>query len=459
MKLDIRRLTRPIIAGVCIGVILAFVIWLSHPLGILQNSPSQPSAAQVEPGGPPPSPQHKPGSPDINPAAFKDLGNLAFVWQGLLYVLDGKTGEARQLTESGKAYYPVWSHDGQWLAFVSVTDPQAMSGSLWLVRRDGTQSHQVQGLSEPVIGRQFSWSPSADVLAVSGRNGVWLVPAEGEPRQFEGATEPFWSPDGKSLAYSVTLPSDDPVNRSDELYTVAVDGGQPVKHILAPNAGIQVVAWWADGKGLLYWLDPLHSASLAADGMGLMSLRLGNSEPKPLATGLAHREWLSFSPQGRLLMVAGGGRIVWAEKRLAVINVESGSVQELKNPGGCVALDPSFSPDGRRIAFVAAKNLGSNVWGFSKPDELSTWLATRTLWIENADGSGAHPLQSAGAGVYQPVWSRDGSHIMYVRDNAIWIIGSDGGKPEKVLGNFTEQKDLFGFYGFVSYHDAIAWYQ
>lgn len=83
-------------------------------------------------------------------------------------------------------------------------------------------------------------------------------------------------------------------------------------------------------------------------------------------------------------------------------------------------------------------------------------MATRTLWVENADGTGAHPLTSAGTGVYQPAWSKDGTRIMYVRNNAVWIIGSGGGKPERILGPLPKEKDLFGFYGFASYHDVMA---
>lgn len=419
------------------------------------------SAQEIEPGS---APSNNPASnaADVNTAVFKELGDLAFVRQGLLYMLNGETGEVRQLTESGRALQPAWSHDGQWLAFISANSREDSTGPLWLVRRDGSQLHQVQGLPGPSSRNSFYWSPAANVLAVAMPDGVWLVPAEGETRrlvQSERTSHLAWSPDGKSLAYNAILPSDEPYNSSDALYTIAVDGGQPVEHLVAPQAGIQVTAWWPDGKGLLYWLDPLHSASIAADGMGLMSLRLGESAPQLLASGLAHRGWQSLSPQGNLLMVTGNGRIVWAQKSLSTIDLASGSVRELNNPEGSVAIDPSFSPDGSRIAFVAARNLGDGVWGFNKPEELADWVATRTLWIGSADGSGAKPLTAAGTGIYQPTWSKDGNHILYVRDDALWLIKTGGGQPEKILDLYSEGEDLFGFYGYTSYRDLMAWYQ
>ena len=115
---------------------------------------------------------------------------------------------------------------------------------------------------------------------------------------------------------------------------------------------------------------------------------------------------------------AGGGRAVWTGKSLAVINLESGIARGLKNPEGTVTLDPALSPDGSRMAFVAARDLGNDVLGF-EPGQLADWVATRGLWVGNAGGSGARPLTSAGTGVYQPAWSRDGARIMYVRDNSI----------------------------------------
>lgn len=399
---------------------------------------------------------------DVNTAAFTDQGDLAFIRQGLLYTLDGATGEVKQLTESGRALQPAWSHDGQWLAFISPASREDGTGPLWLARRDGSQLLQVQGLPGLTGRDSFYWSPTANVLAVTMQDGIWLVPADGAASrliQSEGTFHLAWSPDGRSLAYNATLPSDEPANRSDALYTIAVDGGQPVEQLVTPQAGIQVTAWWPDGKGLLYWLDPLHSASLAADGMGLLSLRLGESEPELLASGLAHQGWQSLSPQGNLLMVKGDGRIVWAQKSLSTIDLADGNARELNNPEGSVAIDPSFSPDGSRIAFVAAKDLGDGVWGFNKPEELADWVATRTLWLQNAYGSGAYPLTAAGTGVYQPTWSKDGDHILYVRDNALWIIGADGGHPEKVLDLFPETEDLFGFYGYTSYRDLMAWCQ
>ncbi|MDQ7097021.1 hypothetical protein REC12_25840 [Desulfosporosinus sp. PR] len=405
---------------------------------------------------------------NLNAAALKHEGDLAFTWQGLLYLLYGDTGELKQLTTSGQAYSPAWSFDGQWIAFMFSNGQTEDNRQLWLVRRDGEQIHQVQAFPELQEVSNISWSPTANVLAAEGQDGIWVIPAEGKPYQVPG-TGKFsgyagWSPDGKFLTcYSGPAPdqnSSNPQDRQDILYTFNIENGRTTRVLQAPvDTGIKVEAWWPDGKGLLYWLDPSYSASLAADGLELQSLSLSDLQSKTLSYGLVYRNWLSFLPKGQVLLVAGGNRPVWTGKSLAVCDLRTGTSSNLPNPEGSVAIDPAASPDGAKIAFVAAQNLGNDVWGFSDSGQLSAWIATRTLWIENVDASGAHPLKAAGTGIYQPEWSKDGKRIMYVRDNSLWLIGADGGNPQRIIGPFPGwEKDPFGYYGYI-WHDDFAWFQ
>ena len=89
-------------------------------------------------------------------------------------------------------------------------------------------------------------------------------------------------------------------------------------------------------------------------------------------------------------------------------------------------------------------------------------MASRTLWIENADGTGAHPLTSAGQGICQPRWSKDGGHILYVKDSSLWLIGADGGDPVEICSPIAADDPTagnFGYYGFISYGNQMAWFQ
>ncbi len=416
------------------------------------------------------------GQPAVDAAALGGAGKLAFVWDGDLYVLDGKAKTCVKVSASGQAAYPVWSADGRWLAYLSLTgETESRSGSLWVVAADGTKAHEVQGLPAPVSGGEFVWSPAENRLVVKCsdetsepplRGGLWLVGTSGAPVSLpaDGAVGSFaWSPDGSEIAYSLTPSSDTPGPLpSDVLYTLPVDGNAaaatPAKVYEAKDgSGIMMAGFWPDGRGLVFWLDPLHSASLAADGLPLVSLALGGGEPKPLATTLANPGWLSAGPGNRLAVTEGTGRIEWSSKNLAVCDLAAGSRVSLANPAGCVATDPAWSPDGRTIAFVAAKDLGADSWGFPGEEGLQAWVDSRTLWITGPDGLGARALEVAGRGVYDPVWTADGGSLLYIRSGAVWRIGLDGKDPLKVVGPFPAAKDLFGFYGQVDWSAELAW--
>jgi TolB protein len=114
---------------------------------------------------------------------------------------------------------------------------------------------------------------------------------------------------------------------------------------------------------------------------------------------------------------------------------------------------------GDQIAFVEAQDRGSSVGdaGFTSAGALQAWVDTHMLWVENANGTSAHALTAAGGGVYQPQWVGDGHHILYIKNNALWLISTQGGAATKIVGPFPGAVDLFGFYGRVAWPTRYAW--
>jgi len=98
-----------------------------------------------------------------------------------------------------------FSRDGQWMSYVSYPE-----GNLWRSRIDG--SEKVQLTSSPMFVVSAAWSPDGKQLAFSGSlpgksQQLYLLPVEGGTPQLVPAAElnagrVSWSPDGNSIVFS-----------------------------------------------------------------------------------------------------------------------------------------------------------------------------------------------------------------------------------------------------------------
>jgi Tol biopolymer transport system component len=354
---------------------------------------------------------------------FRGLGRLAFSTSTVgLQVLDGASGRLQPIDAPAVAQ---WSRDGSWLAYVRSGGGPA--SELWLSRADGTGRQQVRGL--PGYTNVFVvWSPVDNVLAIvpqgGAARGLWLVrpdqPASLLASGDGAAWDAAWSPDGQTLAYSVTLPFSNPIGRSDALLTIAASGGSPSERLVAENAGLLGIEWWPDGRGLLYYRDPQHSGSLLMDGVPLESLALDGSH----ANGAFPDRKLAISGQWiddhRFVAVTGRGRWPTANKNLAICDIQTLTCSAVGQAVGSVALEPALSRDRTRIAFVRAPDRGDAV-GFGSGTEAEQWLASRALWILDLRSGQAREVQAARHGVLVPAWSADGNMLLFARDGAAWL--------------------------------------
>ncbi len=399
------------------------------------------------------------GPPQVNFETFRDQGKIAFIWDGRLYVLNGDSGTLDKLSEPGEAGKLKWSADGQWLAYIGEDN------TLQIVNSDGSDLYEVAGLHKLLYNApDFAWSPAANVLAVVpdvSKRDIYLIRPGKPPRQltdvYTGASSFCWAPDGKTIAYVDTLPYDpnDPVNRVDVLHKIPVEGGEPARLYTAEGAAIRLAGWQPDNKGVLFWLSPGHSASAMADGLKLYTLPLSGGKPQAIITTLIYPEWLTWSNDGtKLLAVAGSGREIWKNKSLALFTAQTGSCVNLPQTSDSVRLYPDWSAKGDMFCFLEAPDL-SNVNG---EYSISDWRQTRSLGIANADGTGARPLGEAGTGLGRPLWSRDGQHIVYLKDSIVWLIDISGGTPVRIMGPFPGQ-NKYGQQGYISWGDEIAYFR
>jgi len=172
--------------------------------------------------------------------------------QNAVYVLDVASGAVVPVSDPHFwSFGPSWSaHD--LVAFFSKKGGNSLN--VWVARPDGSQARQVT--NQPGESRQPWWSPDGDTLAISCDRGtekfaIWLSQSDGSnarPITTGGnCAQPFWSPDGKRIAISAKFRE-----RRSRIYIMNSDGSgrQPIHQ---PSGRDNVhPAWAPDGRTIVF---------------------------------------------------------------------------------------------------------------------------------------------------------------------------------------------------------------
>jgi Tol biopolymer transport system component len=394
---------------------------------------------------------------------------VAYIQGGDLWVKELPEGEARPLTTSGNITTPRWSPSGQWLAYLK-------GDELGVVQRSGAGAMSLERGS-PVS--QFAWSPTSDTLAYSSRSGglwvvsvsnwiEWEIVANPEGVKGTGVGGLAWSPDGEWIAYEwrevLTYLT------YQGLWKIPVGGGERTELYVsgAPEKGEAMVAGWSgDGRFLLFWQGDILSASLLADGVPLYAVPAAGGTPVPLADAvLVFSDFVAVQPAGgeQVAVIAGGYRGAWTNKTLRVVLPATGEGETLTPPDQ-VASSPAWSPDGQRIALSAMPDEGDLVGG----EDARLGMMNRRIWVRTVD-SDSQPRQLTNDPAYRdehPVWSADGSHILFVRmddrdQTSLWLLPFGENAPHLVVDELGPlpgpASGWFGYYGHVEWDRLFDWW-
>jgi dipeptidyl aminopeptidase/acylaminoacyl peptidase len=151
--------------------------------------------------------------------------------------------------------------------------PQAITDPKQIASKPDARVEKNLTIEKLYMTRQVggsTWSPDGKTVAfvsnMSGRNNLWLVPAEGGwPMQLtvsdERQTSPSWSPDGKWIAYMSDYEGDE----QWDIFLVSPKTGQVVNLTNTREISEENPTWSPDGRYLAYIVKPKTSSVFEID--------------------------------------------------------------------------------------------------------------------------------------------------------------------------------------------------
>jgi dipeptidyl aminopeptidase/acylaminoacyl peptidase len=246
-----------------------------------------------------------------------------------------------------------------------------------------------------------------------------LVPADGSRPAWQFTTSPQstnsprWSPDGQSLAFLSSRPGEAPAGGSGQeqpraqVYVLSMSGGEAKRVTNLKNA-VSNFQWSPDSNRLV------------------VVSRTGPSDYSPESkdrSDVRHYKDSSYK-------FNDSGWFDDKRAHLFIVNVKSGSTNQITEGNDWNDSDPQWSPDGTRIAFVSNRT-GKEFEGNRNTD----------VWIMLPDGTRLTKISDHDESDNSPRWSPDGRWIAFtgeVRDRdhpKIWLAPAEGGKHSVLAAN------------------------
>jgi Tol biopolymer transport system component len=383
--------------------------------------------------------------------------------------------------------HPVWSPDGQYIAFCQMIDARTpfQRFGIYIVPAAGGTPRKIAEDGEGV-----SWSPDGKTLALSGlppdSGGIFLAALTTGKRTRLTRPEqyidhyPVFSPDGQWIAFTRSVDWS-----ASELFVVRSRGATP-QQLTFDRRPIYGEAWTADGKEIVF------SSNRAGGGESLWRIPVAGGAPRRVSATLWGAYYPAISPQGGRglytesyedtniyssdgsgfagqfaperfgtpkLLIASSRRddspnIAPTDGRIAFVSTRSGDeeiwiydgsggqLRQLTAFRGPVTGTPRWSPDGRWIVFdsVAAGN--------------------PNIYLISPQGGTPRRLTNGPFGNYMPSWSPDGKRIYFKSDRSgsdqIWWIPADGG-PATELTHGGAWEAFASPDGKLVYYTKRAW--
>jgi TolB protein len=226
-------------------------------------------------------------------------------------------------------------------------------------------------------------------------------------------SDPAWSPDGSQIAfahYRVTAQG------MVDVYIARRDGTN-ARRLTDNPISDSAPAWSPAGDTIAFVRETLSedgSSIYLTDTTGLVVRRLtsgGFADDSP-----------AWSPDGSTIAFARGYADPASADQpadLYAVNPDGSGLRPL----GIRGSQPAWSPDGGRIAFVSVRNKNGQVCD----RDGCAWAGE--IYVARSDGSATLRLTRSKAADSHPTWSPDGRTIAFGSGKKLWLVPAAGGAP------------------------------
>ena len=282
--------------------------------------------------------------------------------------------------------------------------------------------YRVQDVSDPNVSPDGLWVAyvvtTNDREADEARSAIWMVSWDGSQRLAmtavaDGTGKPRWSPDGRYLAF-VANPSG-----SDTAQIMVLDRrGGDARQVTSASGDIGEYSWAPDGKRMAFTMKQGDAGKT----------------PKPIVIDALH-----FKDD------ADGYLRQHSARHLYLLDVESKHVEALTSDANFNEDLPTWSADGRQVAFIRTREKGADADG---REDLAV--------VEPVAGAAPRTVVRPYAPNTQRLaWSPDGTLIAYLQglepkfnaymQDRLAVVPAGGGVPRPLTDKLDRAVTSFAF--------------